>query len=348
MARSLEDTGKHLIRILRQGGKAAAELSQIFVDGRDEILRRVIKRAARTRSQAQLEALIHSEVAKLKKTSAEFLLASGQSAAEAQAVSSMQYLAVLGVTDPQLYKVTKAFVKQVFKVPFPFQNITVNDLLTGQMANLDRHIVNVTRQAVARGETIGTTAKFIQEASGELEDAVLRRKANALARTAIAQTANATRFASFDAEPEVKGVLYTATLDHRTSDVCKSLDGKFWTDKSKARVPPLHVSCRSTLVPVLKGESLAQVKEQLRRPAVEPKSVAALEEKGLKTRTGRVRKPSSSSRSPLKGVQKQSYMTYEQWLKTQPVAYQREILGPKAYNKFKDTGNLTRALGVIE
>ncbi len=348
MARSLDSTAKHLIKILRQGGVAANTLTDIFLTGRDEILKRIIKHAKTHASQAQLEALVHKSVNELRKVSADSLLSSGKAAGSYQAASSAEYLSVLGVTDPAVYKVTEKFIKKVFKIPFPDQNVSVDDLLTGTMANLDMHIVNATRQAIVSGDTIAATSKVLREASGMLGDPTLRRKAHALARTAISQTANATRYATFDGADEVAGVLYTATLDHRTSNVCKLLDGQYFPDKSQATVPPVHVSCRSTLVPVLKGEKLSDVKDQLQRPAVEIKSVAALKEKGLHTRNNRVRKPSSTSRSPLKGVSKKKYVTYEQWLKQQPVAYQREILGPKAYNKLKTTGSLRSALGVAD
>lgn len=348
MARNLEDTGKHLIRILRQGGKAAAGLTELWFEDRDRIIDKVNRfMKSGRRTQAQIEAFIHREISDLKNRSGAFLEREGQLAGEFQATSSASYLEVLGVSDPKVYNVTKKFIRESFRKPFPFQNVSVDDLLTGSMANLDQHLVNITRQARLQGQTVASTSRFIEEASGAIGDPALRRKANALARTAIAQVANDVRFQSFDNEEQVRGVLYVATLDHRTSNVCKSLDGTFYSRRSQARVPPLHVSCRSTLVPVLKGETLDDVKDQLQRPAVEVKSVKELEEKGLRTSGGRVRKPSRSDSSPLRGTVKREYVTYEQWLKSQPVAYQKAILGPKAYDKFKSS-NLRTALGVIE
>ena len=348
MARSLDDTGKHLIRILRQGGATAVLVTELMLAGRDSIIAKILKAQKAGATPGQVSLLIHKEAAALLKANQELLVKQGIGAAEFQADSSTKYLAVLGVQSPKPYKVTERFVKASFKTPFPFQNIAVNDLLTGQMAALDTQLVNVTRQAIASGETLRSTSRFIEIASGQLSDSTLSRKANALARSAIAQVANDTRFAVFDAEEEVSGVLFVATLDHRTSPICQSLDGEFYASKSEARVPPLHVGCRSTLVPVLQGEALADVKDQLQRPAVEIKSAAALDKKGLKTSGGKVRKPSRSDRSPLKGVQKKTYVTYSQWLKTQPIVYQREILGPKAFDKFRSSGNLKTALGVAE
>ena len=348
MARNLEDTGKHLIRILRQGGKASKALGQVLLDGRDDILTQV-SQAMRDRSpQVQVLRMVHKEVGGLQTAANDLLTEHGLEAAQYQSASSAAYLVVLGLPDTNEYRVTKKFVREVFKKPMLAQNVSVADLISGQMASMDMHLVNVTRQAYSSGSTIHSVSKFIRAASGQLDDATLRRKADALARTSISRVANSTRYETFSSEEGVKGVIYTATLDHRTSNVCKVLDGTYWSNFDDVREPPLHVGCRSTLVPVLKGESLKSVKEQLMRPAVEPKSVRQLEEQGLHTRNNRVRKPSRTDRSPLKGVVKQKYVTYEQWIKTQPVTYQREILGTKAYGEFSRTGSLRKALGVAE
>lgn len=345
MARSLDDTGKHLIRILRQGGAAADQVTQILFDGREEITNKILKAISKKVPEQQIITLIHKEIINLGNAAKDVLLKQGFISAELQSISSSAYLEVLGVVDPTIYKVSKSFVKNVFDIPFPEQGITVNNLFTGTMTGMDQELVNITRTAFLEGQTTAQMVKSIRRAAALFNDPALTRKAQALARTAISQVANQVRFQTFDNEPEVKGVLYVATLDHRTSKICKVLDGQYWARRHQARVPPLHVSCRSTLVPILKGENLDDVKDALRRPAVEIKSAKALEDKGLHTSGGRVRKPSRSDSSPLKGVTKKQYVTYEQWLKTQPVVYQKDILGKTAYDKFVDSGDLKTALG---
>ena len=348
MARTLDDTGKFLIQILRRGGQAANAVQVLIAEGRDEIIQKVIKGSRAGMTQAQLTGLIHKEMVALSKSADSILIKHGVDAGEAEAVSTARYLAALGVADPKPYNVTKTYIRRAFNIPFPDQMISVNNLLTGTMANLDVSLVNITRDAIVRNDPIRSTAAFIERSSGQLVDASLRRKAQALARTAIMQVSNQVRMDAFEDEDEVRGVLYVATLDHRTSDICKSLDGTFWADKKKARTPPLHVSCRSTLAPVLKGEKVSDVTDQLRRPAVEVKSVAELGEKGLRTRGGRIRKPSRTDASPLRGVVTSRYVTYEQWIKSQPVAYQKSILGARAQAELARTGDLNKALGFTE
>ncbi len=348
MARNLEDTAKHLIKILRQGGKTSNEIAALWLERRDEVIKSIEKLMKKSKNQFAIESHIHRELAALTRETSGLLEENGIIAGEFQATSTAKYLSVLGVDHVKAYNVTDAFVRRSFKKPMAYQNLAVNDLLRGSMASLDVSLVNITRTARATGATVNSIAKAIELSAGSLDDPVIRRKASALGRTAISQVSNDVRHQSFVKEKEVEGALYVATLDGRTSNVCKVLDGTYYRDKDNAKVPPLHVSCRSTLVPVLKGESLSDVQDQLSRPAVEVKSVKKLEEKGFRTRTGRIRKPSRTDRSPLIGVQKSKYVNYETWLKGQPVAYQKEILGPKALRKFKETGNLRTALGVAE
>jgi len=44
-------------------------------------------------------------------------------------------------------------------------------------------------------------------------------------------------------------VEYLAVMDNRTTDICRSLDGKTWPVGSPdVKVPPLHWNCRSQLL----------------------------------------------------------------------------------------------------
>lgn len=347
MARTLDDTGEHLIRILRQGGQAALKVGERYLKGRDDILRKALKMLAGGSTQGQIISLIHKETATLESALQAALVQQGFLAGDVQADSTAAFLSLLGVTNPKVHNVTEAFIRRSFNTVMFDQNITVNDLLTGSMAKLDTDIVNIVRRARTQGEPIRTVGQAIEASAGALDDPALVRKAAALARSAIAQVANDVRYRSFLAESEVDRVIYVATLDHRTSNVCKVLDGTVYP-KADAVVPPVHVSCRSTLIPILTGESIKDVKDQLTRPSVEPKSVEQLNKKGLYTKGGKIRKPSSTDRSPLKGVSNRSYKTYEEWLKTQSKAYQKAILGPKAFNSFDSSGNLSSALGFAE
>lgn len=210
MARSLDDTGEHLIRILRQGGEAAVKVGKRYLKGRDDILRRVLQMVAAGATQAQITTYIHKETATLQAALKKSLDQQGFLAGEIQAASTAAYLTVLGVTNPKPYNVTRGFIQRSFNKVMYDANISVNNLLTGSMAKLDQDIVNIARRARLQGEPIRTVAQAIEASAGALDDPNLTRKANALARSAVAQVANDVRYQSFKQESEVDRVLYVA------------------------------------------------------------------------------------------------------------------------------------------
>lgn len=91
----------------------------------------------------------------------------------------------------------------------------------------------------------------------------------------------------------VAGVRMVATLDSRTSSVCRSLDGRVFPVDSGAR-PPFHINCRTSFVLVLKAE------------------YAGREAQG---------KRASAGGAVSDGL------SYYEWLGKQPAAFQDEVLG---------------------
>ena len=67
--------------------------------------------------------------------------------------------------------------------------------------------------------------------------------------------------------PLIKGYIFRATLDHRTSDICRNLDGQYF-DKDEiepgVNYPPLHPNCRSTVETVMAYDTKAE-KERIAR-----------------------------------------------------------------------------------
>ena len=110
---------------------------------------------------------------------------------------------------------------------------------------------------------------------------------------------------------------YVATLDSKTSDVCKRLDGRKF-EYNKGPTPPQHFNCRSTTVPVVDYEGLSKRKgfEDLKQPPV-----------------GKVvSRPSATGRVP-QGTQ------YGDWLLTQEKKLQIKTLGSEGKVKiFKKLG----------
>lgn len=63
--------------------------------------------------------------------------------------------------------------------------------------------------------------------------------------------------------------LYVATLDMRTSEICRRLDGKIFLvseQKPGKNCPPMHPWCRSTTIAVIDGMNLDELKRRARNP----------------------------------------------------------------------------------
>lgn len=352
MARTLEDTAKYLIRILRRANSAGTQLADVLIDIRDEGILRIYRAIRTGRSEQEVLALarayLQGEGARIN----EVILELSVIGAEEQVDTTINFIASLAdVPSASLNspRISKSWVAEVFRRPLPQQKISVNDMVDSSKLNLRQRIVGIVRDAFFRGLTVAEIARIFRDTAEEtIDDAALERNAQALARTSISTVSNQARSDTMKANDDVVDrIMFVATLDHRTSDICMVTDGEVWkVDDPKALIPPLHVNCRSTVVPILEGESVAQVRRELDRPSVVPKSQEQLERQGLTTRTGKVRKPSRTDRSPLRGKVETKYQVYEDWLKGQPQYYQREILGNKAFERFRDTGSLRQALNV--
>ena len=117
-----------------------------------------------------------------------------------------------------------------------------------------------------------------------------------LVRTSINQVANAASQKVFEANQEVtKKYKYVATLDGRTSPICRALDGAVH-EYGKGPIPPQHFNCRSATVPIVDYKGLG----------IEP--------------------PPEDTRSSAGGLVPES-TTYGEWLNKQSKEEKGKILG---------------------
>ena len=191
---------------------------------------------------------------------------------------------------------------------------------------LTRHI----RQGVFSGESsaeiarrMAGTLEFGQKALSSRQKALaggeLTKLANhqirTIVRTSVNQVQNQASQAVYAANSKVAPKYqYVATLDSKTSAVCRDLDGKTFA-YNRGPTPPQHFNCRSTTVPVVDYEGLSKRKgfEDLKPPPV-----------------GKVvTRPSATGRVPQD-------TTYGEWLLKQDKKLQVKTLGnEKKVNYFK-------------
>jgi SPP1 gp7 family putative phage head morphogenesis protein len=97
--------------------------------------------------------------------------------------------------------------------------------------------------------------------------AVPNNQIKAMVRTSVNQVANAASQAVYSQNQEItKRYRYIATLDSRTSAICRALDGRTFK-YNEGPTPPQHFNCRSTTVPIVdyKGLKISPPKPGKRR-----------------------------------------------------------------------------------
>ena len=199
------------------------------------------------------------------------------------------------ITLPNGDVVAKAFRGLAESQAQRFNAIVRTGILTGEPTpQIARRLVG----SLEFGE-LARTAKQQALAGGELTK-MADHQIMTVVRTSIQQVSNAASTNVYQANNDItKKYRYVATLDNRTSAICQSLDGKEFV-YGKGPEPPVHFNCRSTTIPIIDYKGLGIPEPDW---GVGP-SVRA------------------SADGPVKGN-----ITYGQWLRGQPKAYQEEVLG---------------------
>jgi SPP1 gp7 family putative phage head morphogenesis protein len=199
----------------------------------------------------------------------------------------------------------------------PFEGRHLSQWFKDYTVNQQQKIVGAVRMSVIEGETIDQTIRRLRGTrAGGYRDGVVqglvRRSAEALARTSIGHITQMARQATFEANSDVlQGLKWHSVLDSRTSLICISRDGKVYALDQGPR-PPAHPNCRSSMVPVVK-------------------SWQAL---GLD-----LKEAPPGTRASLNG-QVPATLTYAEWLKRQPATFQDDVLGKTRGDLFR-SGKLT-------
>ncbi|REJ66008.1 MAG: hypothetical protein DWQ28_08485 [Proteobacteria bacterium] len=131
-----------------------------------------------------------------------------------------------------------------------FAKTVRNGLLTGESTE---KIARRLKGRLRFGQR-GSVRQVIQ--AGGDSTSIANRQVMALVRTSINQVANTASQQVYEANQDITSKYrYTATLDSRTSPICRALDGREF-EYGKGPTPPQHFNCRSTTVPVIDYEAL--------------------------------------------------------------------------------------------
>jgi SPP1 gp7 family putative phage head morphogenesis protein len=149
--------------------------------------------------------------------------------------------------------VSKAFRGIAVDQAERFNQVVRQGLLTGEPTP---GYCQAARSATLQfGERSQVLLKQLVAAGGQAT-AVADNQIVTLVRTSINQVANAASQQVYEANQDItKKYRYVATLDTRTSSICRALDGKEF-EYGKGPTPPQHFNCRSTTVPVIDYDEL--------------------------------------------------------------------------------------------
>lgn len=170
----------------------------------------------------------------------------------------------------------------------------------------------------------GKTRVYTEFAGGIMDTGT--RQAEALVRTAIQQMAADAKLDMFRKNADIlRGVMWLATLDNRTTLLCRAHDGKLYDLDGKPightlpflSGPPAHWNCRSTLVPVTKS----------------------FEELGVTTGISKeyLDQIGEGTRASMNG-QVPASISFDDWFGSLPEKDQISFLGPGKFKIWKEAG----------
>lgn len=232
----------------------------------------------------------------------------------------------------------------------PFEGRLLKEWAEDLKADDLRRIKGAVQTGMAAGEpTPAIVRRILGTNSLQNKDGtkvITERQVTAIVRTAVQHVANSAREEFFAANADVldEEDYFVATLDSRTTPICRANDGKRFP-RGKGPKPPLHIGCRSLRIAGLDASFLGE------RPAVPVTEKMLLREYAEKANLGTVAK-----REDLPKGEKAKYdafarkrkreligtvpaaTTYQDFLKRQSKAFQEEVLGVDKAKLFRDGG----------
>ena len=132
---------------------------------------------------------------------------------------------------------------QASKRPMGANGMTMQETVNAYYAGMKRDILNRIRQGRVNGEDLSAVRADI---NGRLMTK-FRNQANSLIATSYQHISSVIQ--SYIEAMFYERYRWVAVLDEKTTEICRSRDGKTWR-YGKGPIPPAHYNCRSKIVPV--------------------------------------------------------------------------------------------------
>lgn len=231
----------------------------------------------------------------------------------------------------------------------PFEGRILKEWAETMQADDLRRIHAAIQMGMVAGEDSATIARrvigtgLLDGTDGVTE--LTRRQVQAISRTAVQAIANGARDEFFRENVDIiEAEVFFATLDSRTTPICRGLDGKRFPVGEGPR-PPMHFACRSLRVAAFDSDLVGNrpAKASTRRQLLKEYA----DENGLEDISSRDDLPHGTKGDfdvferkrvrELTGTVPAS-TSYNDWLKSQSNTFQNEILGATKAKLFRDGG----------
>lgn len=301
-------------------------LRQMDKDIRNQLTKRDITEFTRSRLEKQLahiSALIDDVYKEYKQTWKQQLIDAGEYEAGFEQRSLNQVVINREFALPTENQLSAAVFESPLSVDGPYQGALLDYFFDDIAGKTAQRVEGAIRMGYSQGQT---TQQVIQRIRGtaarNYTDGLMnlsKRDAEIIARTSLQHVSSQAREAVWQRNDDiVKKVRIVATLDSRTSTICRSLDGQEFP-MNKGPRPPFHLLCRTAATAVL-DDRFAVLDKGATRAAREDGDIVFI---------------------PAK-------QPYYDWLKTQLAAFQDAAIGQTRGKLFRDGGLSTQRFAELQ
>lgn len=231
-----------------------------------------------------------------------------------------------------------------------------------------RMLVEAIQLGIAQGETVDNIVRrIVGTRAAKFTDGILattRRNAETVTRTAINHVSNAAREELWKANQDIiNALMWTSTLDGRTSAICRARDGQIvlfngteGLPEGRQRLqpqgarPPAHPSCRSVMISIFDTDNIADSlpeRATVRDARTRRRREIDFRAQARERAGGRWRRLTERERrSRIRNIRREwaaanvgrvpADVNYNDWLKRQSQQFQEEVLGVTKARLFRE------------
>ncbi|MFS0776077.1 minor capsid protein [Neobacillus sp. 3P2-tot-E-2] len=158
------------------------------------------------------------------------------------------------------------FVKEA--IVFNWSGVPFSERIWGNNDALVKALRTELTQGIIQGESIDRMARRMRKS---FNTSVYNSQR--LMRTESARVISSAQEKLYEGSGVVQELIYTATLDNKTSEICRSRDSKRWKiDDPKRPKIPAHPNCRSCWIPAVSNYQPKQRKDNESKKIIEYKN----------------------------------------------------------------------------